>query len=176
MQLILWRHAQARDGTPDLARELTAHGREQARAMAAWLRPRLPEGATLIASPALRSRQTAEALAERFEIDAGIAPDASLEDHLAVIGRLRAGVCAQAGNGKVRGQPPGAGREQPADDAAALVLVGHQPTLGLLASHLLAGQALDWRVRKGAIWWLATRAREGHTRFWLRAVIDPATL
>lgn len=159
MQLILWRHAQAHDGSPDLARELTAHGREQARAMAAWLGPRLPARRRLLASPALRSRQTAEALAEPDRIDARIAPDASLEDHLAVIGR----------------QPPGAGGD-PVSDAGTLVLVGHQPTLGQLASHLLAGQALDWRVRKGAIWWLATRAREGHARFWLRAVIDPATL
>ena len=122
--------------------------------MAAWLVPRLPAQRRLVASPALRSRQTAEALAEAFEIDARIAPTASLDDHLAVIGEPRAGGPA----------------------APALVLVGHQPVLGRLASHLLAGHALDWRVRKGAIWWLATRAREGHTRFWLRAVIDPDTL
>ena len=127
--------------------------------MAAWLGPRLPARRRLLASPALRSRQTAEALAESVEIDVRIAPDASLEDHLAVIGQL----------------PRDTGRE-PVIDPVALVLVGHQPTLGQVASHLLAGQALDWRVRKGAIWWLATRAREGHARFWLRAVIDPATL
>ena len=120
--------------------------------MAAWLAPRLPQGARLIASPALRSQQTARALREPDLIDARIAPEADLDEHLAAIG------------------------SPVADADRALVLVGHQPGLGRLVSHLLAGQPLDWRMRKGAIWWLATRARDGHARFWLRAVIDPDTL
>ena len=41
MDLILWRHAEAIDGMPDLARKLTPKGAKQAREMAAWLRPRL---------------------------------------------------------------------------------------------------------------------------------------
>ena len=168
MQLVLWRHAQAGEGSPDLARELTAHGREQARAMAAWLAPRLPAGARLVASPALRSRQTAQALRTPDLIDPRIAPEADLDEHLAAIGRAGG---ADAGRHDRIGNPPEA-----LDEGRVLVLVGHQPTLGRLASQLLAGEPLDWRIRKGAIWWLATRAREGHARFWLRAVIDPDTL
>ena len=37
MNLLLWRHAEAQDGDPDLARELTARGRKQAEKMAHWL-------------------------------------------------------------------------------------------------------------------------------------------
>lgn len=164
MQLVLWRHAQAREGSPDLARELTERGHEQARAMAAWLRPRLPAAARLMASPALRSRQTARALGEPAVIDPRIAPEAGLHEHLAAIGWPM----DDAGAAGLERHAAGPDR--------ALVLVGHQPTLGRLASHLLAGEALEWRIRKGAIWWLATRAREGHARFWLRAVIDPDML
>ena len=40
MELILWRHAEAEDGIPDLDRKLTAKGRKQAEKMAAFLRPR----------------------------------------------------------------------------------------------------------------------------------------
>ena len=40
MELILWRHAEAEDGVPDSARELTDKGLKQARVMAEWLKPR----------------------------------------------------------------------------------------------------------------------------------------
>jgi phosphohistidine phosphatase len=180
VQLILWRHAQARDGSPDLARELTDHGRKQARAMAAWLAPRLPAAARLVASPALRSRQTAQALRTPDLIDPRIAPEAGLDKHLAAIGRsIGADTDTDTGAGAGAGADARDRLANPAealDERRVLVIVGHQPTLGRLASHLLGGQALDWRIRKGAIWWLATRAREGHARFWLRAVIDPDML
>jgi phosphohistidine phosphatase len=38
MELILWRHAEAEDGIPDMARELTSKGKKQAKHMAAWLK------------------------------------------------------------------------------------------------------------------------------------------
>ena len=41
MELILWRHAEARDGTPDSTRELTGKGMRQAKSMAEWLDSRL---------------------------------------------------------------------------------------------------------------------------------------
>ncbi len=34
MDLLLWRHAEAEDGTPDLKRKLTPRGEKQARQMA----------------------------------------------------------------------------------------------------------------------------------------------
>lgn len=44
MDLILWRHAQAEAGEPDLGRTLTPYGRKQATRMGAWLDRTLPEG------------------------------------------------------------------------------------------------------------------------------------
>ena len=37
MDLILWRHADAEDGMPDLERKLTRKGHKQAEAVARWL-------------------------------------------------------------------------------------------------------------------------------------------
>ncbi|HQY27494.1 MAG TPA: histidine phosphatase family protein, partial [Burkholderiaceae bacterium] len=54
-----------------------------------------------------------------------------------------------------------------------VVVVGHQPTLGRLASLLMTGQEADWSIRKGAIWWLSTREREGRGQVVLRAVMAP---
>ena len=42
-----------------------------------------------------------------------------------------------------------------------VLIVGHQPTLGMLAARLLAGQDLPWSVKKGGVWWLRSRERDG---------------
>ena len=72
MDLILWRHAEAEDGSPDAKRKLTARGRKQAKQIARWLKPRLPADARIVVSPALRAVQTAEALAT-LDVLAGLA-------------------------------------------------------------------------------------------------------
>ncbi len=57
MDLILWRHAEAEDeadGQHDLERALTPRGEKQAARMAAWLDRHLPEGASILCSPARR--------------------------------------------------------------------------------------------------------------------------
>ena len=54
-----------------------------------------------------------------------------------------------------------------------MVVVGHQPTLGRVAALLLTGDAADWSVRKGALWWFTYRIRNGNTETVLRAVIAP---
>jgi phosphohistidine phosphatase len=51
MDLILWRHAEAEDGAPDLARELTAKGHKQAAEMARWLSHHLPKEVRTLVSP-----------------------------------------------------------------------------------------------------------------------------
>ena len=56
---------------------------------------------------------------------------------------------------------------------AAIVVVGHQPTLGLVASELFTGQALDWSLKKGGLWWLSQRDNNGDEQTVLRAVINP---
>ena len=54
-----------------------------------------------------------------------------------------------------------------------LAVVGHQPVLGLTAAYLLAGQPQAWAVRKGALWWLRAREREGVLQVVLHAVASP---
>ncbi|MGZ5084918.1 MAG: SixA phosphatase family protein, partial [Usitatibacter sp.] len=79
MELILWRHAEAEDAGAkgDLARELTKHGRKQARQMAEWLKPRLEGEWRVVASPAARTLQTVDALGLDFEVSDAIAPGTS---------------------------------------------------------------------------------------------------
>ena len=76
MDLILWRHAEAEDGSPDLARELTAKGHKQAAEMARWLSRHLPKEARTLVSPAIRARQTAEALTRDYTTVKEISPGA----------------------------------------------------------------------------------------------------
>lgn len=61
MDLLLWRHAEAEDGFPDLARKLTQRGEKQAQQMAEWIRQHAPKNLRIVASPALRCQQTAQA-------------------------------------------------------------------------------------------------------------------
>jgi phosphohistidine phosphatase len=158
MDLILWRHAEAEDGgfdMPDAERRLTARGEKQARDMAKWLKPRLPKKLKILVSPAARTQQTAHALALPFEIEPRIASGADVAD-LIDVARLSAAKAAEA--------------------SGAVMLVGHQPTLGQLAALLLAGTAADWSIKKGAIWWLTRRSRENHDLAVVRAVMNPEML
>jgi phosphohistidine phosphatase len=154
MDLILWRHAEAEDGSPDLSRRLTAKGEAQAQKMAHWLNAHLPKDARLLASPAERTQQTARALAQSAKmklqtVDA-LAPGAGIADVLSA-----------------SGWP---------DAAGATVVVGHQPTLGWVASHLLSGRSQYWSVRKAGVWWFSSRERDGEPHALLRAVISPDLL
>ena len=152
MDLVLWRHADAEVGTPDLGRALTHKGHKQARRVAAWLHRHLPDSARVLVSPARRARETAQALAELsghplHELNA-IAPGASVADLLAAVG-------------------------WPGDDST-VVVVGHQPTLGEVAGHLLTGRASEFSIKKGAVWWLAGRRhQDAASEVVLRAVISP---
>ncbi|MEK6298982.1 MAG: histidine phosphatase family protein, partial [Paraburkholderia tropica] len=87
MNLILWRHAEAEDfASSDLARQLTTRGRKQAQNVARWLRSRLPDDAVILASPAARTIQTAEALTDQYRVVREIAPDASVDAVLTAAG------------------------------------------------------------------------------------------
>lgn len=151
MDLILWRHAEAAVGVLDAKRKLTARGEKQAKQVARWLGSRLPEGARILASPAVRAVRTAEALELPFEEIWQIGTDAD-----------PAGVLAAAG------WPEGKEKR-----GGAVVVVGHQPTLGRVAALLLAGEEADWTIKKGALWWFSTRVRGGETQTVLRAVVGP---
>lgn len=147
MELILWRHAEAHDGVPDLARELTEKGHKQAARMATFLRARLPEDTRILVSPAVRTQQTAQALTKHFHIEPALAPGASAQEILDAIG-------------------------WPDLDSTVLV-VGHQPVLGQIAAWLLANSSSGFSVRKGAVWWLSRHTSEGDYQTHLRLAIAP---
>jgi len=147
MDLILWRHAEAEPGEPDLGRRLTAKGQKQAERMGAWLDHHLPDGTRVLASPADRAQQTAFGLKRKFRTVDEIAPGASV-----------AAVLAAAGWPDAR-EP--------------VLIVGHQPTLGAVAAFLLSGEETYWAVKKGAVWWLTNRDRGGASAVVLRVVIGP---
>jgi phosphohistidine phosphatase len=54
-----------------------------------------------------------------------------------------------------------------------VVVVGHQPDLGRAAAYLVAGEAGGWSVRKGGLWWISNRMRDGDSQIVVRAVIAP---
>lgn len=147
MELILWRHAEAEDGTPDIERELTAKGHKQAQKMADFLRPRLPENTRILVSPATRTQQTVHALTRHFETEPRVGTSASPQDIL------------DAANWP--------------DEGGCVLVVGHQPTLGQVAALLMGEPAACFSVRKGAVWWLSRREREGDYQPKLRLVISP---
>jgi phosphohistidine phosphatase len=152
MDLILWRHAEAEDanGTPDTERELTKRGRKQAERMARWLRPQVEDDWRILCSPAKRTLQTVKPLERDFEESPAVGLDASPSSILAAAGWPAA---------------PG-----------AVVVVGHQPTLGQVAARLIGGTQGDLSIRKGAIWWFTTRQRDGKRETVLKAVLDPDVL
>src|SRR5688500_19372979 len=131
MDLILWRHAEAEDGVPDLERRLTAKGRKQAERVAQWLLQRMPARFILLSSPATRAQQTAEALGVPIKTDRTLAPGA-----------------APAAIMKASGWP---------DYKGAVVVVGHQPDLGRTVSYRL-GASGRLRVKTGALRWTSNRA------------------
>jgi phosphohistidine phosphatase len=147
MDLILWRHCEAEPGEPDLGRRLTSKGLKQAERMAGWLDSHLPDTCRVLASPADRAQQTALALKRKFKTVPELAPGATVTAALA------------AANWP--------------DSREPVMIVGHQPTLGAIAYFLLSGEEAYWSVRKGAVWWVSNRAREGGAAVVLKVVVGP---
>jgi phosphohistidine phosphatase len=56
------------------------------------------------------------------------------------------------------------------------MVVGHQPTLGLVAALLLGEIGQSWVIKKGAVWWLRSRERETGHQVVLQAVQSPDLL
>jgi phosphohistidine phosphatase len=150
MELILWRHAEAAEGANDSLRPLTDKGRRQAENMANFLSGRLPPNTRILVSPALRAQQTAAALSNKFITAPNIGVHATPQTAIATAGWPMAG--------------------------GAVILVGHQPWMGELASMLMTEHVDYWSIKKGAVWWFSRREREGDFQTILRLVIAPDQL
>jgi phosphohistidine phosphatase len=153
MDLILWRHAEAHDAEPgdeDMQRALTPRGRKQAERMAVWLESQLPQGTRILSSPAVRAEQTVRALARKYKVRDALSPGASVQDVL-----------------ETSGWP---------DAKYPVLLVGHQPAMGGVIAHLLRMPDEACAIRKGAVWWLRRRSREGLDQTVLLAVTSPEKL
>lgn len=150
MDLILWRHAEAvleKAGEDDLSRALTAKGERQAQRMAEWLNRHIAHSTRILVSPALRCQQTAKALGRKFRTVAALGPDATAQQLLLAT------------------RWPDAGEP--------VLVVGHQPTLGIAAALVLAGAEHAWSIKKGAAWWLRYRPRDEDGHVVLQAVQSP---
>jgi phosphohistidine phosphatase len=145
MDLILWRHAEAEEGTPDLQRALTPKGQKQARKMAEWLDSQLPEGCKILVSPSVRTLQTVEPLGRKYKVVAQLGPGAAPEDLLRAANWPR-------------------GKE-------AVMIVGHQPTLGQVAALLIGGRPDLWEMKKASAWWIVQREPQDRASVYLKAVM-----
>ena len=149
MDLILWRHAEAKEAEgalpgskSDMARELTTRGERQARRMANWLERQLVDTAKVYTSPAVRAERTAHAMGRKYKITDELAPLATPQQLLKL---------AQWPEGK-----------------HTVVLIGHQPTLGMTIAQLLNLNDEQCAIRKGSVWWLRSSTGSWCAR-WIRA-------
>jgi phosphohistidine phosphatase len=155
MDLILWRHAEAEvapEGGDDLSRPLTKKGEKQAARMAAWLDRHLPEGTRVLVSPSVRTQQTVAPLDRKFKLRDELVPESSVNDVLALL----------------KWHP-----ESGPQLKGPVLLVGHQPYLGQLVARLLGMREDTCSVRKGSVWWLRTRVRDGKAQSVLLTVACP---
>ncbi len=152
-ELILWRHAEAHEAMPgesDLERKLTDKGRRQAERVATWLERNLPATRRVYVSEAKRAQQTARFLDKKARVLPALNPDQEADVVMAAIEAQKA--------------------------SEPIVLVGHQPWIGMLIHHLLTGQDGYVSVKKGALWWLSLRQRSEESSVLVRAVVSPDLL
>jgi phosphohistidine phosphatase len=153
MDLILWRHAEAEsveDDSQDLLRHLTPRGERQAARMSKWLDRQLPESVKIYCSPAQRCLQTVQTLGRKFKVRDELSPQCDHQDLLTM---------AQWPHAKM-----------------TVLIVGHQPALGLTIAQILDIPVLQGSVRKGSVWWLRSKQREQGIQTQLLAVQSPDLL
>lgn len=154
-QLYLLRHAHALSAEEDAARPLSSRGREQIKTLTDFLRPRHDLAVERVwHSPLLRAVESAELFCDALELKAtrreidGLLPD----DDIRGIARRLSGF----------GYP--------------LLVVGHEPHLGRLASTLVCGNVDQDLVdfKKGALLCLEREATKSQTILWrIRWFITP---
>ncbi len=150
-EIIFWRHAEAHEADADqddLSRKLTVKGQRQAERVAFWLDRNLPQQCKVFVSEAKRAQQTARSLPRKHKTLAELNPDAKPPDVLAAVGW--------------------------GSQIEPIVIIGHQPWMGESIHWLLMDAMAPMAVRKGAVWWLQSRASNASSfEVIVRAVITP---
>ncbi len=160
MRIHLLRHAEAEEASEtgrDADRRLTDAGRKRTREMARALAALEPALSAVLVSPLVRSRQTAEPVAEACGFTGEVAetrallPGADPEEVLEELARLGAESC---------------------------LLVGHMPHLGRLLGRLLAGRrtTLEVPMKKAALALLETGRDPRTAAAELRLYLTPRAL
>ncbi|MBI3229857.1 MAG: histidine phosphatase family protein [Burkholderiales bacterium] len=148
MDIIFWRHALVEPSTlPDLQRELSAEGHAQAAYTAGVLNSHLPQDCKIFVSPAQRAIQTANALQRPFEIDPRLAPGAKPQTLLDV---------AQWPNGE-----------------GTVLLVGHEPAIGLAVSMAMFGHQNGVEVKNSWAYWISQKEQDGVLKAFSKGRIIP---
>ena len=161
MNLYLIRHAEAvplgESGiTEDAARPLTATGQAQVKSLASGLKHQGIYPTVVLASPLLRSRQTAEGLVAEF---AAPAPEVRICEDLAPGGkRRRISRCV-----KDLG-------------AESVALVGHEPDLSELAAWLIGSKKAALDLAKAGVACVKCKAGPGKLRGSLVWLVTPQWL
>lgn len=167
--LLLWRHADAEPLTEfeglgfknqDSARLLSKKGLKQAEKMAAWLCNNMPKNTLIISSNAIRAEQTAQALKHDYIVFASLSPAATLQEVVDTLNHLP----------KQRLY------------YESLLVIGHQPWLGLLAAQLLClplslpKNSKEISIKKGTMWWFKRKILTKNQPFKLLTIIAPSLL
>ena len=153
--LICWRHAEAEADSKtgaDIDRELTKQGRKDAAAMAKWLHQHLPANTEVLCSPARRCLETAAAL-QRLKKKKKV----TIAEYLGVdntVDKITKHVLNE-------------------DSSRTILIIGHQPNLGLLIARLLKMENEACVVKKGAVWWLRQRHVDDTVQTYLFTVQHP---
>jgi len=152
--LILWRHAEAEIDSKtgdDTDRALTKTGLKDAAKMAKWLNQHLPLNTEAYCSPARRCIETASALQKLNPIE------------IKVVDFLRVDSTAEIITKQIVDN----------DSSKTILIIGHQPNLGLVITRLLGMNESACAVKKGAVWWLRQRNVDGVMQTYLFTVQHP---
>lgn len=151
--LILWRHTEAEVisvSGADSDRILTKRGHKDAAKMAKWLNQHLPVNTAVFCSPAARCLETAAALQKLRSVHVEVVDCLSIDSTPEIIKKM---INDQSGK--------------------TILIVGHQPDLGVVISQLLGMHENTCAIKKGAVWWLRQRLNEGVKQTYLYAVQHP---
>lgn len=145
LRLYFLRHGRADraafTGSDDGLRPLVEEGRRRSAVTARALARLEPDLDAIITSPLVRAEQTAAivadhiGLADRLRQDPRLAPGFDLPELLEILADVLAAARAAAPGGRF-------------DGACSLLLVGHEPDLGLVIGELTGGDVL---MKKGAL-------------------------